>query len=467
LVVALKSQAPAVRASAAEALGAIGQLKGVEQPLRALFEDEAVDVRKAAITASGALADREAIPALLAAADAEPTRFEAIKALAAMPDILALQVYLRALGARSPELRKAGAAAIGKIRDQAAPVLDQLASRHELPPSVVPELRKIYKKMEPVMEWRIVGPFKIGDKPPFSPDGTIDLNASYTGSNEQPAVWKPTKAIDADGQVDVARLYTHLDDRAAFGYAEINSLADREVQFAVGSDDTLTVWVNGKSSYDFQQRRGFEPRKDWFDAKLVKGTNRIVTKCGNRGGGWQFSVAVSSVSDYAFLKAPAKDAFNPDVFRDAAMKGKGNAEHGRALFSDLKGLACIKCHAVGNEGGKVGPELASVSVKYPRAELIASVLFPSARVSSGYEPVVVAVSDGRVLTGILKSETPDALEIEDADAKHIRIPKADIDERKRSDVSLMPSGLAEGLSVSDFADLIAYLETLKETPKKP
>ena len=61
-------------------------------------------------------------------------------------------------------------------------------------------------------------------------------------------------------------------------------------------------------------------------------------------------------------------------------------------------------------------------------------------------------------------ESADAIELEDADAKHLRIPKSEIDERKKSDVSLMPNGLAEGLSKEDFADLIAYLETLKEPP---
>ncbi len=58
------------------------------------------------------------------------------------------------------------------------------------------------------------------------------------------------------------------------------------------------------------------------------------------------------------------------------------------------------------------------------------------------------------------------LEIEDADAHRIRIPRDQIEDRKRSDVSLMPTGLAEGLSKQDFADLIAYLETLKETSAK-
>jgi putative membrane-bound dehydrogenase-like protein len=466
LIKALKSRDAKVRAAAADALGAIGELEAAGAPIRGLLDDPVLDVRKSAIAALGTVADREAIPALLSAAERPETRFEAIKALAAMPDVLALQAYLGALGDKSPDLRKAAADAIGKVRTQAVPVLDQLAARRELSPAVVPELRKIYESLQPVTEWRVLGPFKIDNAPPFSPEGTIDLNASHTDAKGEPAVWKTAKAVDDNGQVNLAQIYSDRENLAAFGYAEITSAARRNARISVGSDDTFSVWLNGKPVYDFLDRRGFEAATDHRDITLENGPNRLLIKCGNRGGAWQFAVALTSAADYAFLKAPAAGGFNPEKYRDTARKGQGNAARGRALFEDLKGLACIKCHAVGKQGGKVGPELSSVGVKYPRDELIASVLFPSAKISSGYEPVVIATADGRVLTGIIKSDTPEAIELEDADAKRVRLTRDEIDDRKRSDVSLMPNGLAEGLTPQDFADLIAYLETLKDTPPK-
>ena len=239
--------------------------------------------------------------------------------------------------------------------------------------------------------------------------------------------------------------------------------SERKAQMVVGSDDTLTVWVNGKQVYDFADRRGFSPDAGRFEVTLHQGTNRILIRCGNRGGPWQFSVAVTAAGDYAFLKAPAGDGFDPEAYRAVALKGQGNASRGQQLFSDLKGLACVKCHAVGKEGGAVGPELSTVGAKYPRDELIASVLYPSAKISSGFEPTTFALVDGRVVTGIVRNETDAAVEIQDSDAKLVRLAKDQIDERKRSDVSLMPTGLAKGLSPQDFADLIAYLETLKNT----
>ena len=192
----------------------------------------------------------------------------------------------------------------------------------------------------------------------------------------------------------------------------------------------------------------------------------MLIQCGNRGGPWQFSVAVTAPADFAFLKGPSGAAFNPDTYRAAAMKGGGDPGRGRRLFADLKGLACIKCHAVGKDGGNVGPELGSIGSKYPRDELIASVLTPSAKISSGFEPEVLALADGRVVTGIVRNETADNIDIQDADAKLVKVAKDDIDARKRSDVSLMPNGLAQGISPGDFADLVAYLETLKNVEIK-
>ncbi len=275
--------------------------------------------------------------------------------------------------------------------------------------------------------------------------------------------WALVQPVDDRGQINLGQHFHTGDNRLAFGYAEFQSPSARKAQMAVGSDDTLTVWVNGKQVYDHQDRRGFAHEQDRFDVDLVEGANRVVIACGNDGGGWQFAVQVASPAEYAFLKGPAPGGFNPDAFRAFAMKTTGDAEHGRALFSDVQGLACIKCHTVKGQGGTVGPDLSGVGAQYPREELIHSVLYPSAKIFSGYEPVVVATADGQILTGIIKSDTPEGLVIEDAEAKRITIPADDIDERKTSDVSLMPSGLAEGLSQQDFADVIAFLESLKDT----
>src|SRR4051812_41867067 len=89
--------------------------------LRDRLDDPVREVREAAINALGALADREAIPALLRAVREEGTRYEATLALCALPDVRTLQVYLRGLTDKSQEVRKASALAMEKIRGEAAP----------------------------------------------------------------------------------------------------------------------------------------------------------------------------------------------------------------------------------------------------------------------------------------------------------------------------------------------------------
>ena len=92
----------------------------------------------------------------------------------------------------------------------------------------------------------------------------------------------------------------------------------------VGSDDTLTVWVNGKQVYDFADRRGFCPDQGRFDVTLQAGTNRILVRCGNRGGPWQFSVAVTAPADYAFLESSRQRRLRPRTLsRGRARRGRG------------------------------------------------------------------------------------------------------------------------------------------------
>lgn len=467
LLQALKSASPTVRAAAADAIGKVGKAEDAGPPLRELLADASVEVRKEAISALGQLRVRDAIPELIEASHTQETRFEAAEALASMPDLRALPVYLRGLSDRSPELRRRSVSALTRIREEAVPVLEQLAARKELPSTALPELRRVYLALRPITDWHVIGPFPMKANPPFSPEGLTDLTAHYDGFGDQTISWKTAHAIDDRGQIDLGAIYRHDDDLVAYAYAEVESPVARRAEMAVGSDDTVTVWVNGDQVHDYSKRRGFRAEEDRFPIKLVKGKSRILIRCGNHGGGWQFSAAVTTAADHAFLKGPAPGAFDPENFRQFAMKADGKVDHGRALFGDLKGLACIKCHSVNGQGGAVGPELSSVGAKYPKDELISSVLYPSAKISSGYEPVVIATVDGKVVTGIIKGETPEAVEIDDSDAKRLRITKEEIEERKRSDVSLMPNGLAEGLSPEDFADLIAYLQSLKDAKPAP
>jgi putative heme-binding domain-containing protein len=118
---------------------------------------------------------------------------------------------------------------------------------------------------------------------------------------------------------------------------------------------------------------------------------------------------------------------------------------------------------VGGRGhSTIGPDLSGLASKYDRAELIRSVLEPSSRIAIGYQPVIIATSEGKVVTGVLRAETETLVELADSDGKITRVAKSAIQERRVGDVSIMPARLAETLSPVDFADLIGFLSTLKQ-----
>jgi putative heme-binding domain-containing protein len=96
---------------------------------------------------------------------------------------------------------------------------------------------------------------------------------------------------------------------------------------------------------------------------------------------------------------------------------------------------------------------------------VRSILDPSNRILSGYKVTQFRLADGATVAGAIKRETKEQVDIVMSDAKARTLKSDEIEGRKESNQSLMPNGLAEGLSLQDFADIVGYLEGLKETKK--
>ena len=139
----------------------------------------------------------------------------------------------------------------------------------------------------------------------------------------------------------------------------------------------------------------------------------------------------------------------------------GDPQRGRGVFADLGRAACARCHRVAGAGGVVGPDLSDVGGKLDREQLIEAVLEPSSQIVEGFRPTLVATTGGRIVTGIVRSEDTDCLTLMDADGQLEVFTKPDIDERKALQSSIMPEALASGLAAEEFADLIAYLVSLR------
>ena len=150
------------------------------------------------------------------------------------------------------------------------------------------------------------------------------------------------------------------------------------------------------------------------------------------------------------------------AYADFAMQHEGNALRGKELFANESRSVCSVCHSVDGTSAKAGPDLSCVGDKFPRRELIRATMEPSASIAVGYGTTIVETKAGEQVQGVIKQSTNAWLELQGANGQAIRVPTSDIKEQRTSEVSLMPEGLEAALTHQEFADLIAYLETLRQ-----
>jgi putative heme-binding domain-containing protein len=88
-----------------------------------------------------------------------------------------------------------------------------------------------------------------------------------------------------------------------------------------------------------------------------------------------------------------------------------------------------------------------------------SLLEPDAMISPGFGVVSLALDDGRVLSGTLKSETPEQFEVITADGQRHLIPTKSVEERTNPKSPMPP--MEKVLSPRDVRDLIEFLAEQK------
>ena len=139
----------------------------------------------------------------------------------------------------------------------------------------------------------------------------------------------------------------------------------------------------------------------------------------------------------------------------------GDADRGRRLFAESAAVQCRTCHAVGGQGGGVGPALDRVGTRLDRQKILESLLEPSKTIAPEYRTWVAVTDDGRSVTGLMVKRTDETVSIVDAAGKLAELPAATLDEIVPLPTSLMPEQLLRDLSAEQAADLLSYLESLR------
>jgi putative membrane-bound dehydrogenase-like protein len=131
----------------------------------------------------------------------------------------------------------------------------------------------------------------------------------------------------------------------------------------------------------------------------------------------------------------------------------GDATRGRAAFEK----ACAQCHALDGVGHQVGPDLAALAHRSVE-DLLSNILDPNMAINPNYAAYTVETATGEIESGILQSESPEAIELLQAEARKIVVPRKQIKRLESSGVSLMPEGLEAGLTPAELRDLITFLQ---------
>jgi putative heme-binding domain-containing protein len=376
---------------------------------------------------------------------------------------------------REPAIRRAVLRALARLKDgQTAPLIETLLRNERTDPALLGETVRLAPQFEkPELAAALVEFLRRPSAPAGARLEGIEALAKIGGADSAAALRGMLPLSSDDERRAVLRALGQLRDKAAVPelLQAWKSQDDRAEALSalcrIGDARALEAYLDGLGSADPAVR-------DQCRKALAPIRAEALPSIESRAAALSATALAELRRVYAddaetlkkpFLASPTNMP-EPGDYERFAQEHPGDAEKGRRVFFNEQGVACVRCHLVGGQGGGVGPDLTLVGAQFSRAQLIESVLYPSRAVREGYQQVIVETKDGEEASGALKADTADGVTLVDASGRTNLVSRARIANRRASDLSLMPEGLHVGLTVEEFADLIAYLESLKAAERK-
>jgi len=159
-----------------------------------------------------------------------------------------------------------------------------------------------------VQDWYLAGPFyndflgKGFKKNVYDPElkpGQVDLNATYTSimpvDNKDTTLQVGWKRLLTAGQpalagtpVNLLNYVTPNKGVCAFAFTRITADRDRAVTLYTGSDEYMSVWLNGVKVLSNPNYRAALKDQDKTPIMLKKGENTVLVKLAHGWEGWNF-----------------------------------------------------------------------------------------------------------------------------------------------------------------------------------
>lgn len=159
-------------------------------------------------------------------------------------------------------------------------------------------------------------------------------------------------------------------------------------------------------------------------------------------------------------RSPQRDAVIAEM-RQMIRRTPGDPHRGQEVFKKV----CGQCHKIYGEGQEVGPDV-TLNGRNSYDQLLSNVFDPSLVIGASYQARTIVTTKGRVVSGLIAEESDQRVVLKVQGGKQEVIPRAEIDEFKVSEVSLMPEDVEKTLKPQEIADLFAFI-TLDKLPSDP
>lgn len=128
-----------------------------------------------------------------------------------------------------------------------------------------------------ITDWLITGPYE--KEQPL---------ASLVGNHK--LKWRKTNGVFSKSRylVDLVELLGQHEEVFAYAKTSVYSPCKQRVQFKIGSDDGITVWLNGKQLLNADAERPCKLEQEIIKATLRRGANCILLKITQRKREWGF-----------------------------------------------------------------------------------------------------------------------------------------------------------------------------------
>ncbi len=140
-----------------------------------------------------------------------------------------------------------------------------------------------------------------------------------------------------------------------------------------------------------------------------------------------------------------------DLFKPA-LRLTGFRDQGRAIFL----ARCASCHRLDGAGTDFGPNLAEARTQ-GKEPVLNAILEPNTEIKSEYATRLVETMEGGYLAGVESEDTPASVTLRQPGGGGVVCPRPNVSSVQTQNWSLMPTGLEQGLSTQDMADLLEYL----------